>query len=63
MQVSLEPTQIDLLVEILTTTVNQLRIESSRTDGHAFRDLLHERERMVESILAKLATEARSPAS
>jgi hypothetical protein len=57
MQVSLEDDQLAILREILTSAVTQLRIESSRTDTHDFRQLLHERERVVESILAKLAAE------
>ena len=60
MYVSLETDQVALLRDILTTTVTQLRVESSRTDASGFRELLHQRERIVESILAKLAAEARA---
>ena len=54
MMVSLENDQIALLREILMSTRNQLRIESSRTDTHDYRKLLHEREQIVESVLSKL---------
>jgi hypothetical protein len=57
MQLSLEHDQVAVLREILTSAVTQLRIESSRTDTHDFRELLHQRERLVEAILAKLAAE------
>jgi len=57
MQLLLEQGQVAILREILSSAVTQLRIESARTDAHDFRESLHERERVVESILAKLATE------
>lgn len=56
MQLLLEHGQVTVLREILSSAVTQLRIESARTDTHDFRESLHERERIVESILAKLAT-------
>lgn len=60
MHVSLDYDQVTILRELLTSAVAQLRVESSRTDTHDYRELLHERERIVESILAMLATEPRA---
>jgi hypothetical protein len=57
MEISLDYQQVVILREILTSAVTQLRIESARTDTHAYRELLHARERLVEAILAKLAEE------
>ena len=56
MQLTLESRQLELLREILTSTIAQLRNESARTDAHDFREMLHERERVAESILARLAS-------
>jgi hypothetical protein len=61
MLLSLDQDQAAILRELLTSAVNQLRIESSRTDTRAFRDRLHERERIVETILGQLAPESRAP--
>jgi len=60
MQLSLDQDQTAILRELLTSAVTQLRIESSRTDTRAFRDRLHERERIVETILGQLPPEARA---
>jgi len=55
MQLTLESKQLEILREILTSTVAQLRNESARTDAHDFREMLHDRERVVESILEKVS--------
>jgi hypothetical protein len=57
MYISLEHEQVTVLRQLLTSAVTQLRIESARTDTHDFRQALHERERIVESIVAKLEEE------
>ena len=61
MQVSLDQDQAEILRELLTSAVTQLRMESSHTDTRAFRERLHERERIVEAILGKLVPEPRAP--
>ena len=55
MYISLQSDQAAILREILQSSLRELRIESSRTDTHDFRDKLHAREDLVESILAKLS--------
>lgn len=54
MLVTLDPEQVQILREILETHLNQLRVESARTDAHDFRVALHHRERVVESMLRGL---------
>jgi len=39
----------------LQASLRELRIESARADTREFRDKLHAREHLVESILAKLS--------
>jgi hypothetical protein len=56
MQIEIDPTQADVLRETLQHLLHDLRIESARTDAHDFREMLHRRERVVEAVLAKLAT-------
>ena len=60
MYISLQTDQAAVLREILQSSLRELRIESSRTDTHDFRDQLHARERLVESILAKLSGDERA---
>jgi hypothetical protein len=55
MMVSLNPEQAQILREILETQLNQLRVESARTDAHEFRRALHHREQVVESLLYGLS--------
>lgn len=57
MHVTLESDQVMTLREILQSTMKQLRIEGAHTDTRTFRETLTSRERMVESILAKLDIE------
>jgi hypothetical protein len=59
MQVSLEHEQVQLLVELLQSSLKELRFESSRADSHDYREMLHHREAVVETMLNKLATEER----
>ncbi|MGE5184996.1 MAG: hypothetical protein ACM31C_23165 [Acidobacteriota bacterium] len=45
--------------EILQSALHELRLESARADAHDFREQLHRRERIVESVLAQLSDEDR----
>ena len=54
MLISIDSYQATVLREILASALTQLRIESARTDTHDFREMLHDRERIVEAILDKL---------
>jgi len=55
MYISLQSDQAAVLREILQSSLRELRIESARADTHDFRDKLHAREHLVESLLAKLS--------
>ena len=55
MYVSLDTEQAELLRQTLQHTLTELRVESARADAHAFREMLHHREDVVEAVLAKLA--------
>ena len=55
MRIHIDDEQAQVLREILRSSITQLRIESARTDTHAFREGLHHREELVANILAKLA--------
>jgi len=57
MYISLQSEQAAVLREILQASLHELRIESARTDTHEFREQLHTRERLIESILAQLSEE------
>lgn len=59
MQVSLEYEQVQLLLELLQSSLKELRFESARADSHDYRVMLHHREAVVESLLNKLSTEER----
>jgi hypothetical protein len=56
MDIHLEPDQREILAEILSAKLTELRVESARTDTHDFREALHVRERVVEAILSQLAS-------
>ncbi|MGE0869538.1 MAG: hypothetical protein AB7P03_13305 [Kofleriaceae bacterium] len=58
---AVDPSEAQVLREILSSTLTQLRIESARTDAHEMRADLHERERIVEALLAKLRLERTEP--
>lgn len=59
MQVSLEYEQVQVLRELLQSNLKELRFESARADSHDYREMLHHREAVVESVLNKLSTEER----
>jgi hypothetical protein len=54
MHLSFDAEQAETLREVVTDVLKQTRIESARTDGHDFRAMLHRRELVLESVLAKL---------
>lgn len=54
MMLTLDDQQTDIIRDTLASALNQLRIESARADSSAFRRQLHDRERVVEAVLAKL---------
>ncbi len=49
---TLDREQAEILREILHTALTQLRFESARADSRAFREKLHHREQVVETLLA-----------
>ena len=53
MQVTLDRDQTTVLREILESALKELRLESARADSHDFREQLHRREKIVESVLAQ----------
>ena len=57
MYVSFDREQTATLLEILQSTLKQVRIESSHTDSRDFRAMLSHREEVLESVLAKLSNE------
>lgn len=50
---TLDREQVEILREILSTALTQLRFESARADSHDFRAKLHHREQVVEQLLAE----------
>jgi thioredoxin-related protein len=60
MTLYLDQVQVEALREILTSRLVQLRFEIAHADNRAFKAELHERERMVEELFAKLDDDARS---
>ncbi len=59
MYMSLDRDQVQVLREILQNALHELRLESARADAHDFREQLHRRERIVESVLTQLSDEDR----
>jgi hypothetical protein len=60
MYMSLDRDQAGVLREILQSALHELRVESARTDTHAFRERLHRREGLVESMLQQLDEQDRA---
>jgi hypothetical protein len=54
MQLILDRDQTEIVREILESALTELRLESSRTDTHAYREKLHHRENAVEEVLDQL---------
>jgi hypothetical protein len=56
MMLNLDLREASVLREILTAQLKELHIESTRTDVHDYRELLHARTLLVEHVLGKLAS-------
>lgn len=54
MQIQIDREQAEVLHDILASSLNQLKIESARTDSTKYRQGLHHREHVVAELLAKL---------
>jgi hypothetical protein len=54
MVLQLDTAQAKVLEEVLEASRKQLRLESARTDSHDFREDLHAREDMIESVLDQI---------
>jgi hypothetical protein len=48
----------DLLEEVLTETISELRMEIADTDSYDYRARLHEREDMLKALVKRLAAVA-----
>ena len=60
MTIQLDTEQTEVLRELLQHDLSQMRVESARTDGHAFREMLHHREDVIEAVLKQLASASAS---
>jgi len=57
MYVVLDPPQTEILRELLESSLRQLRTETARADNREFRDMLRQREQVIEQLLSKLEVE------
>jgi len=57
MYVVLDPTQTEILRELLESSLRQLRTETAHADNREFRDMLRQREQVIEQLLSKLEVE------
>lgn len=55
MYVALDQQQADTLRDILQQQLRQLRTETARADSHDFREMLYQREAVIEQVLTKLS--------
>ena len=55
MYVALDQQQADTLRDILQQQLKQLRTETARADRHDFREMLYQREAVIEQVLTKLS--------
>jgi hypothetical protein len=55
MYVAFDQTQVEILREVLESSLRELRNESARADSHDYREMLHKREQVVEQLLTKLS--------
>ena len=62
MYIEVDRQQAQVLREVLQSALKELRIESARADSHDFRIALHQRERLLEGLLAQLESERRPSA-
>ena len=54
MQLILTPAEADVLSEVLTGYLSDLRMEIADTDAQAFRDALKEREALLKRFISEL---------
>ena len=57
MNVSFDREQVQLVRETLQHALTELRVESARADSTKYRQMLHHREDILESVIAKMADE------
>ena len=55
MYVALDQQQTQTLREILEAELKHLRNETARADSHDFREMLYQREAVIEQVLTKLS--------
>lgn len=58
MQLTLTPPEADVLREVLTSYLSDLRMEIADTDAQAFRDALKEREALLKRLVGELSRAA-----
>ncbi len=56
MQITLEPEELTLLLELLEQRRDAMIREISRTDSRDFRTMLRQREQLLEGLLERLRT-------
>jgi len=57
MYVAVDQPQAEILRELLDSSRKELLLEIARTDVREYREMLEERERIVEQLLSKLSLE------
>ena len=57
MYVSFDPEQTELVRETLQHALTELRVESARTDSTRYKEMLHHREDVLRSAIAKISEE------
>ena len=57
MYVAVDQPQAEILRELLDSSRKELVLEIARTDVREYREMLEERERIVEQLLSKLSVE------
>lgn len=58
MQITLTPTEGTMLREILSSCLVELRREIVHTDSHDYRDMLREREKLIDRLIGDLGRTA-----
>lgn len=58
MYVSFDNEQVEVLREMLQHALTEMRVETARTDSTQYRQMLHHREDVIESVLAKISEQA-----
>jgi len=60
MQLTLSPTEATVLREVLTSHLAMLRVEIGRADHREYREMLRQRDEVLERIVAQLPPEGAS---